>query len=46
MESCPEVGVIGGNYSIRFGITTLGMTKVMGCAKCGKEENITNFDDW
>lgn len=37
---------VGGKISITFTPTGLGMIKVVRCKACGKEENITNFDNW
>ena len=45
-KSCPDIGAIGGAYSITFNITTLGLVKTVKCSTCKKEKNITDYSNW
>jgi hypothetical protein len=37
---------LGEQFTYLFTITGLGLDIVIKCNYCGKEENITNVDDW
>jgi hypothetical protein len=41
-----HLGAIGGHFSIEFGFTSIGETKVVKCFVCKAEKNITDFDCW
>jgi hypothetical protein len=45
-KECELTATIGGKFSFIFTPTGLGPIVEVRCNKCGKQEDITNYDVW